>query len=69
KVSDIRPDAVISTIVQSKYGRPLGVGKVKPGNTSTNKHSLCMDTLRLATLSKDTIDRYGQNVCFAFQVN
>ncbi|EPB92058.1 hypothetical protein HMPREF1544_01122 [Mucor circinelloides 1006PhL] len=28
-----------------------------------------MDTLRLATLSKDTIEVYGQNVCFAFQVN
>jgi hypothetical protein len=69
EVSDIRPDAVISTIIQSKYGRPLGFGEVKPGNSSTNKHSLCMDTLRLATLSKDTIDRYSQDICFAFQVN
>ncbi|KAG0190283.1 hypothetical protein DFQ28_002265, partial [Apophysomyces sp. BC1034] len=69
EVSNIRPDAVISTIIQSKYGRPLGFGEVKPGNSSTNKHSLCMDTLRLATLSKDTIDRYSQDSCFAFQVN
>ncbi|OAD01690.1 hypothetical protein MUCCIDRAFT_163658 [Mucor lusitanicus CBS 277.49] len=69
EVSDIRPDAVISTIIQSKYGRPLGFGEVKPGNSSTSKHSLCMDTLRLATLSKDTIDHYSQDTCFAFQVN
>ncbi|KAL0079836.1 hypothetical protein J3Q64DRAFT_1701966 [Phycomyces blakesleeanus] len=57
EVSDIRPDAAISTIVQSKYGRPLDFGEVKP------------DTLRLAILSKDTNDRYSQDVCFAFQVN
>ncbi|CAO3693175.1 unnamed protein product [Umbelopsis ramanniana] len=51
EASDIRPDAVISTIVQSKYDRPLGFGEVKPGNSSTKKLSLCMDTLRLATLT------------------
>ncbi|SAM02718.1 hypothetical protein [Absidia glauca] len=69
EVSNIRPDAVISTIIQSKYGRPLGFGEVKPGNSSTNKHKLCMDTLRLATLSKDTIDSYDQQNCFTFQIN
>lgn len=69
EVSNIRPDAVISTIIQSKYGRPLGFGEVKPGNSSTNNHSVCMDTLRLATFSKDTINRYSRDSCFAFQVN
>ncbi|CAO3692934.1 unnamed protein product [Rhizopus microsporus] len=28
-----------------------------------------METLRLATLSKDTIDRYCQDICFVLQVN
>lgn len=69
EASDIRPEVVISTIVQSKYDRPLGFGEVKPGNSSTKKHSLCMDTLRLAALSKDNIDIYNQDVCFAFQID
>ncbi|KAI8348293.1 hypothetical protein BD560DRAFT_439394 [Blakeslea trispora] len=69
EVSDIRPDAVISTIIQSKYGHPWGFDEVKPGNSSTNKHSLCMDTLRPATLSKDTMDRYSLDICFVFQFN
>ncbi|ORE14832.1 hypothetical protein BCV71DRAFT_186505, partial [Rhizopus microsporus] len=69
EVFDIRPDAVISTIIQSKYGCPLGFGEVQPGNSSTNKHSLCMETLRLATISKDPIDRYSQNICFVLQLN
>ncbi|KAG1472309.1 hypothetical protein G6F56_001614 [Rhizopus delemar] len=62
EASDIRLDAIISTIVQSKYDRPLGFGEVKPGSSSTNKHSLCMDTLRLAKLSKDNIDRYSWDI-------
>ncbi|ORY97441.1 hypothetical protein BCR43DRAFT_489776, partial [Syncephalastrum racemosum] len=69
EITDIRPDAVISTVIQSKYGRPLGFGEVKPGNSSTDKHSLCMDTMRLAVLSKDMIGHYGQDTCFAFQVD
>ncbi|KAF1803063.1 hypothetical protein FB192DRAFT_1263975, partial [Mucor lusitanicus] len=68
--NDIRPDdAVIFTIVSSKYGRPLGFGEVKSVNSSTKKHLLCMGTLRLAILCKDAIVLYCQDVCFAFQIN
>lgn len=67
--SDIRPDAIISTLVQHDFGHPVGFGEVKPGNSSTTKHSLCMDILRLGIVSKRAIDKWQLNGCLAFMVN
>jgi hypothetical protein len=37
--SDIQPDAIISTLMQHDFGYPVGFGEVKPGNSSSTKHS------------------------------
>ncbi|ORZ06415.1 hypothetical protein BCR42DRAFT_456394 [Absidia repens] len=42
-------DAFLSEIIADQdrnhdFGYPVGFGEVKPGNSSTTKHSVCMDT-------------------------
>lgn len=56
--SDIRPNAIISTLIQHDIGYPIAFGEVKPGNSSTTKHSVCMDILRLGIASKRAIDKW-----------
>ncbi|KAG2228683.1 hypothetical protein INT48_005376 [Thamnidium elegans] len=67
--SDIRPDAIISTLMQHDFGYPVGFGEVKPGNSSTTKHSVCMDILRLGIASKRAIDKWHLSGCLAFMIN
>ncbi|KAI8334943.1 hypothetical protein BC941DRAFT_356068 [Chlamydoabsidia padenii] len=67
--SDIRPDAIISTLMQHDFGYPVGFGEVKPGNSSTTKHSVCMDILRLGIASKRAIDKWHLGGCLAFMIN
>ncbi|KAI8090313.1 uncharacterized protein B0P05DRAFT_577769 [Gilbertella persicaria] len=50
---EIRVDAIISTLIQSRFGRHIGYGEVKPGDDSTTTQSLCIDTLKLAVLSRN----------------
>ncbi|ORX53677.1 hypothetical protein DM01DRAFT_1407811 [Hesseltinella vesiculosa] len=56
--TDIRPDAIISTLLQHCHGHPLGFGEVKPGSRSTTKHAAIMDILRLAIICKRSIDKW-----------
>ncbi|CAO3619706.1 unnamed protein product [Mucor hiemalis] len=64
----IRPDAIISTLIQLKFGRQLGYGEVKPGDESTTTQSLCVDTVKLAVLSRNTFLRNDHPI-LTFQVN
>ncbi|KAG1533259.1 hypothetical protein G6F51_012711 [Rhizopus arrhizus] len=67
--TDIRPDAIISTLMQHDFGYPVGFGEVKPGNSSTTKHSVCMDILRLGITSKRAIDKWHLSGCLVFMIN
>ncbi|RCH81573.1 hypothetical protein CU098_002751 [Rhizopus stolonifer] len=67
--TDIRPDAIISTTMQHDFGHPVGFGQVKPGNSSTTKHSVSLDILRLGITSKRAIDKWKLNSCFGFMIN
>ena len=62
----IRPDAIVSTLVQRAFGQSLGFGEVKLGG-DTN-HSLCLDTLKLAVLSRNSVLKYDHSI-LTFQVN
>ncbi|KAI9263569.1 hypothetical protein EDC94DRAFT_518018 [Helicostylum pulchrum] len=64
----IRPDAIISTLIQLKFGNRLGYGEVKPGDDSTTTLSLCVDTLKLAVLSRNTCFK-NEHPIITFQVN
>lgn len=46
-LTNIRPDAIISTLVQRDYGYPLGFGESKAGNTSTTKQAVNSDIFQL----------------------
>jgi hypothetical protein len=65
---EIRADAIISTLIQSRFGRHLGYGEVKPGDDSTTTQSLCIDTLKLAVLSRNNCLNKGHPT-ISFQVN
>ncbi|RCH89385.1 hypothetical protein CU098_005229 [Rhizopus stolonifer] len=65
---EIRADAIISTLIQSRFGRHLGYGEVKPGDDSTTTQSLCIDTLKLAVLSRNNCLNKGHPI-ISFQVN
>ncbi|KAG0825006.1 hypothetical protein G6F18_010609 [Rhizopus arrhizus] len=65
---EIRPDAIISTLIQLKFGRHLGYGEVKPGDNSTTTQSLCVDTLKLTVLSRNTCLK-NEHPILAFQIN
>ncbi|ORZ06421.1 hypothetical protein BCR42DRAFT_159396 [Absidia repens] len=67
-IPQIRPDAIISSLVQLNIGPSLGYGEVKPGDASTSKQSLCIDTMKLAVLSKNAASRNGHPIV-SFQVN
>ncbi|KAI8331845.1 hypothetical protein BC941DRAFT_359897 [Chlamydoabsidia padenii] len=56
-VPQIRPDAIVSTVVQLKLGPSLGYGEVKPGDDSTTNQSLCIDTMKLAVLSRNAAQK------------
>lgn len=65
---EIRADAIISTLIQSRFGGHLGYGEVKPGDDSTTTQSLCIDTLKLAVLSRNNCLNKGHPT-ISFQVN
>ncbi|KAI7877677.1 uncharacterized protein EV154DRAFT_576859 [Mucor mucedo] len=64
----IRPDAIVSTLVQRAFGQSLGFGEVKLGAESTTNHSLCMDTVKLTVLSRNSVLKCGHPI-LTFQVN
>ncbi|KAL0141956.1 hypothetical protein V8B55DRAFT_1595848 [Mucor lusitanicus] len=64
----IRPDAIVSTLVQRAFGQSLGFGEVKLGGDNTTNDSLCLDTLKLAVLSRNSVLKYGHPI-LTFQVN
>lgn len=68
-ITDMRPDATISTLVQHDFGSPLGFGEVKVGSTSTTKKSVNLDVFRLAITCKRSIERNNQSQCLAFMIN
>ncbi|KAL0091152.1 hypothetical protein J3Q64DRAFT_1693408 [Phycomyces blakesleeanus] len=55
--------------MQHDFGHPVGFGEVKPGNSSTTKHSVSLDVLRLGIASKRAIDKWKLNSCFGFMIN
>jgi hypothetical protein len=67
--TDIRPDAIISTLVQHDLGYSIGFDEVKVGNESTTKHSVCLDVVRLGVVCKQAIDRAHLAGCIAFLIN
>lgn len=66
--TDICPDTIVSTLVQRAFGQSLGFGEVKLGGNSTTNHSLCLDTLKLAVLSRNSVLKHGRPI-LTFQVN
>lgn len=68
-LTDMRPDAIISTIVQHEFGCPLGFGEAKVGNVSTTKQSVNLDIFRLGITCKRAIERYDLPTCLAFMIN
>ena len=56
---DIRPDTIVSTLVQRAFGQSLGFGEVKLGGDQVTNHPLCLDTLKLAVLSRNTILKHN----------
>lgn len=64
----IRPDAIVSTLVQRAFGQSLGFGKVKLGGDNTTNHSLCLNTVKLAVLSRNSVSTYEHPI-LTFQVN
>lgn len=68
-ITDMRPDATISTLVQHDFGSPLGFGEVKVGSTSTTKKSVNLDVFRLGITCKRSIERNNQSQCLAFMIN
>jgi hypothetical protein len=65
---EIRLDAIISTLIQLRLGRHLGYGEVKPGDDSTTIQSLCIDTLKLSVLSRNTCLKNDHPI-LTFQIN
>ena len=55
----IRPDAIVSTLVQRAFGQSLGFGEVKLGAESTSNHFLCINTVKLTVLSRISVLRCG----------
>ncbi|KAI9353959.1 hypothetical protein BD770DRAFT_392798 [Pilaira anomala] len=66
--SDIRANAIISTLIQSRFGSHIGYGEVKPGDDSTTIQSLCIATLKLVVLTRNNCLKKGSPV-LSFQVN
>ncbi|CAO3608364.1 unnamed protein product [Mucor hiemalis] len=67
-ITGIRQDAVVSTLVQRAFGQSPGFGEVKLGGENTNNHSFCLDTLKLAVLSRNSVLKYDHPI-LTFQVN
>ncbi|CEG72813.1 hypothetical protein RMATCC62417_08301 [Rhizopus microsporus] len=67
--TDIRPDAIISTLAQHDFTQSLGFGEVKVGNASTTKHSVCLDVIWLGIACKQTIGQANLAGCIAFLIN
>ncbi|KAI9361879.1 hypothetical protein BD770DRAFT_316832 [Pilaira anomala] len=68
-LTDMRPDAIISTLVQHDFGCPLGFGEAKAGNVSTTKQSVNLDIFRLGITCKRAIERHDLPACLAFMIN
>ncbi|KAI9353958.1 hypothetical protein BD770DRAFT_325238 [Pilaira anomala] len=66
--SDIRADAIISLLIQSRFGSHLGYGEFKPGDNSTTIQSLCIATLKLVVLTRNNCFKKGSPI-LSFQVN
>ncbi|KAI8094165.1 hypothetical protein BDF21DRAFT_330571, partial [Thamnidium elegans] len=64
----IRPNAIVSTLVQRAFGQSLDFGEAKLGDDNTTNHSLCLDTLKLAVLSRNSVLKYGHPI-LTFQGN
>lgn len=65
-ITDMRPDAVISTLVQHKFGCPLGFGETKNGNAC--KKAVNLDVFRLGIASKRALDLHGLSACLTFMI-
>ncbi|KAI8638306.1 hypothetical protein BD408DRAFT_352119, partial [Parasitella parasitica] len=68
-LTDMRPDAIISTLVQHEFRYPLGFGEAKVGNVSTTKQSVNLDIFRLGITCKRAIERHDLPACLAFMIN
>lgn len=67
-VPQMRPDAIVSTFIQLKFDTSLGYGEVKPGDDSIIIQSLCVDTMKLAVLSRNAAQKCDHPI-ISFQVN
>ncbi|ORX60427.1 hypothetical protein DM01DRAFT_329387 [Hesseltinella vesiculosa] len=67
--TDIRPDAILSSLLQHDFGYPLGFGEAKPGNRPTNQHSVNMDVFRLGITCRRSIDKWRRPNFLAFMIN
>ncbi|KAL0087287.1 hypothetical protein J3Q64DRAFT_1833561 [Phycomyces blakesleeanus] len=55
--------------MQHDFGYHVGFGEIKPVNSPTKEHSVCMDILRLGVASKRSIDKWHLGDCLAFMIN
>lgn len=65
-ITGMRPDAIISTLVQHEFGCPVGFGKTKNGNAF--KQAVNLDIFRLGVVSKRALNVHDLSACLAFMV-
>lgn len=63
---DERPDAVISVLSQSQWGRTLGHGEAKIAEGNENYYVLAKDLCRLGYFNRASINKDNVSTCFAF---
>lgn len=51
------------------FGKSIGYGKAKIHQCNGSKYALCMDSLRLAVYTKNTIDVNKLSAALAFQIH
>jgi hypothetical protein len=69
ELTDIRPDAIMSTLVQHNFGCPLGFDETKPGNAFTTKQVVNLDIFRLGITCKRAIEQLDLQACLTFIIN
>lgn len=66
---DERPDAIISVLSQSQWGRTFGHGETKISEANENYFVLAKDLVRLGYFNRTTINKENVPCALAFQSN
>ncbi|KAL0082047.1 hypothetical protein F4703DRAFT_1739259 [Phycomyces blakesleeanus] len=68
-LTEMRPDAIISTLVQHEFECLFGFSEAKVGKISTTKQSVNLDIFRLGITCKRAIEWHDLPACLAFMIN